>query len=123
MNKADEIRKNVNNALDGYPILSAEARALREVAIAIGILADTIHEPVKPFHVVHKDESSIYPTTDFTVDWDAGYDAAQEDIKQYCNNKKNRYNAREDNDWNMGYISALIDFIEFIERMDTYEGN
>lgn len=110
MCKADEIRENVNKALDGYIVLGAEARALREIAVAIGMLADTIHEPVKPFQVVHEDKSSIYPCRDFTIDWDAGYEAACDDIKDFCIEKQDEIvkNIENPDTWNKGFLAGLL---------------
>lgn len=109
MSKADEIRENVNKALNGYLVLGAEARALREVAVAIGVLADTINEPVKPFHVVHKDESSIYPNN-FVIDWDAGYQAACDDIRDFCIEKQHEIVREIENPdtWNKGFLAGLL---------------
>ncbi len=50
-------------------------------------------------------------------DYTQGYDTAKDDIGEFCANKKFVYSDRPSSAWNSGYISALIDVIEHIERM------
>ena len=54
---------------------------------------------------------------DWFNDWTSGHETAKEEIKEFCKDQQNKYDAKEDHYWNMGYVSALIDVIEFIERI------
>lgn len=53
----------------------------------------------------------------FVGDYGMGYDTARDDIKEFCKNKNSAYIEKARTEWNSGYISALIDVIEHIERM------
>lgn len=50
-------------------------------------------------------------------DYSQGFDTARTDIKEWCINQKQHILQRSRSEWNSGYISALIDVIEYIERM------
>ena len=50
-------------------------------------------------------------------DYSQGYDSAKNDINEFCTNQKIIYSAKSRSEWNSGYISALVDVIEHIERM------
>lgn len=50
-------------------------------------------------------------------DYSTGYDSAKEDIKEFCKNQNSKYIEKSRTEWNSGYISALFDVIERIERM------
>lgn len=50
-------------------------------------------------------------------DYSQGYDTARDDIKEFCKNKNSEYIKKSRTEWNSGYISALFDVIERIERM------
>lgn len=89
----------------------------------IEILKDfEIVKPVKPFSVVHKDKSSIYPNN-FVIDWQAGYDAAKENISDFAHDHIEKKNGKLKDDWDAGYFAGMMDIIEFIERMGTDERN
>ena len=57
------------------------------------------------------------PGKNFVGDYGMGYDTARDDIKERCINQKTAYTTQKRTDWNVGYISALVDVIEYIERM------
>lgn len=57
------------------------------------------------------------PGKNFVGDYGLGYDTARDDIGEFCANQKFIYNEKTINQWNSGYISALVDVIEHIERM------
>ena len=50
-------------------------------------------------------------------DYSQGYDTAKDDIKEFCKNKNSVSIKKPRTEWNSGYISALVDVIEHIERM------
>ena len=50
-------------------------------------------------------------------DYSQGYDSAKNDINEFCKNQKIIHSAKSRSEWNSGYISALVDVIEHIERM------
>ena len=50
-------------------------------------------------------------------DYSQGFDTAKDDIKEKCINQKTAYSTKSRSEWNSGYISALVDVIEYIERM------
>lgn len=50
-------------------------------------------------------------------DYSQGYDTAKDDIKEFCKNQHSKYIEKTKTEWNSGYISALFDVIEHIERM------
>ena len=50
-------------------------------------------------------------------DYSTGYDMAKDEIGEFCAHKKFVYTDRPSSAWNSGYISALVDVIEHIERM------
>lgn len=50
-------------------------------------------------------------------DYSTGFDTARDDIKEHCINQKTAYTAQTRTAWHIGYIAALIDVIEYIERM------
>ena len=60
--------------------------------------------------VVHKDESSIFTRSDFTIDWDAGYEAACDDIRDFCIEKQHEIVKNIDNPdtWNKGFLAGLL---------------
>lgn len=53
----------------------------------------------------------------WVADYSQGYDTARDDIKEFCKNKNSEYIKKPRTEWNSGYISALFDVIEYIERM------
>lgn len=50
-------------------------------------------------------------------DYSQGYDCAKNDINEFCTNQKIIYSEKSRSEWNTGYICALVDVIEYIERM------
>ena len=81
-----------------------------------------IVKPVKPFNVVHKDEASIYPH-DFTIDWDAGYKAACDDIRDFCIEKQHEIvkNIENPDTWNKGFLAGLLCVQKEIQEGDYFE--
>lgn len=53
----------------------------------------------------------------WVADYSQGFDTAKEDIKEFCDDLKFKYSESTRTEWNSGYISALVDVIEHIERM------
>lgn len=49
-------------------------------------------------------------------DYSQGYDTARDDIKEYADNKLTNFKAGT-GQWYQGYRSAMVDVIEYIERM------
>lgn len=50
-------------------------------------------------------------------DYSQGYECAKNDINEFCIDQKIKYSEKERSEWNTGYLCALIDVIEHIERM------
>ena len=68
--------------------------------------------------VVYKDGSSIFSRSDFTIDWGAGYDAACEDIKDFCIEKQDEIVREIENPdtWNKGFLAGLLCIQKEIEE-------
>ena len=63
------------------------------------------------------DDFHVEPDVSWIKDYSTGFDTAKDDIKEKCINQKTAYSTKSRSEWNSGYISALVDVIEYIERM------
>ena len=50
-------------------------------------------------------------------DYSTGYECAKNDINEFCTDQKIKYMEKTRSEWNSGYLCALVDVIEYIERM------
>ena len=73
------------------------------------VMLDALDYYMVKEEVVHKDESSIYPHN-FTIDWDAGYEAACDDIRDFCIEKQHEIVREIENPdtWNKGFLAGLL---------------
>ena len=118
MARLEETDRTIDLVTNSHTCKTQEYLMLKEIARSVAVLADEISKPVKPFNVVHKDESSIYPPHDFTIDWDAGYEAACDDIRDFCIEKQHEIVREIENPdtWNKGFLAGLLCIQKEIEE-------
>ena len=123
MARLEETDRTIDLITNSYPVKTQEYLMLKEIARSVAVIADSKNNTLKPFFsAVHNDESSIYPHN-FTIDWEAGNDAAKEDISDFAHKQIEKYSGKLQDTWDAGYFAGMMDIIEFIERMGTDEGN
>ena len=109
MTRIESTDRTIDHVTNSYTCKTQEYLMLKEIARSVAVLADEISKPIKPFHVEHKDEASIYPHN-FTIDWDAGYEAACDDIRDFCIEKQHEIVREIENPdtWNKGFLAGLL---------------
>lgn len=93
---------------------------IKEVVTDTDYIRVTTHDNTK--HWIYIDSIQRLTVTkcpgkNFIGDYGMGYDTAKDEIGEFCANKKFAYTDRPSSAWNSGYISALVDVLEHIERM------
>ena len=110
MARLEETDRTIDLITNSYPVKTQEYLMLKEIARSVAVIADSKNNTLKPiFSAVHKDESSIYPNN-FVIDWQAGYDAACDDIRDFCIEKQHEIvrDIENPDTWNKGFLAGLL---------------